>query len=345
MSKHKSYQFKVKTFDIQTGEIEGYANTFNFKDYAGDITMPGAFTETLKEHKRNGTVIKMLWQHDPTKPIGVWTEASEDEKGLYLKGKLTLGVQLADEAALLMAAGALDGLSIGYEVINEKYDYKEDANLLLELSLQETSIVTFPCNAQSRIESVKSKITPRELEKQLRIMGLSQKTAKAFVAKGFKAIDASEDEQAEVTTTEDVLEIIEAIVEAIPEYVLEDISPEDVQEIFEEALEEIVDDEKRKARKQRKARKGNKDEQEDTVLEEIMEILAIAEDSKNSARKETLNTDTEDDGMSDSPSPEDEDFLKSLQGLLSAKSKTGRSKLKTKIKNAKATAMMAKAKK
>ncbi|MEV3816889.1 HK97 family phage prohead protease [Aeromonas salmonicida] len=341
---HKSYQFKLKTFDVNTGEIEGYANTFNFKDFAGDITMPGAFANSLAEHKRKGTNIKMLWQHDCTQLIGVWTEGHEDEKGLYLKGKLTLGVQKADEAALLLAAGALDSLSIGYEVIDEQFSYKDDANLLIEVRLNETSLVTFPANEQSRIESVKSKPTQRELEKQLRKAGLSQKNAKAFLAKGYKAI---EDEAQEDLEPVDVMEIVTAIVEAIPEDVLMDVSAEEVQEIFEEAIDEIVDEEKRKARKARKDladdeyenTKEATDNEGDTVLDEIMEILEITEtDSKNKPRKEAINTDEDNAMLSLIPS-EDEDFLKSLQSLMRSKAKTGRSNLK-----AKANAMSAKSK-
>ncbi|HEH9442071.1 TPA: HK97 family phage prohead protease [Aeromonas sobria] len=192
----KSYRFKLSEFNAETGEISGYANTFNFKDYAGDIIQVGAFTASLKRHVEAGTKIKMLWQHDTTKVIGVWEEAYEDSKGLYLKGRLTKGVQLADEALLLLSDGALDGLSIGYITIDSKYDSKQKANLLLEVELLETSIVTFPCNTQSRIDSVKSIFeegntpTERDLEKLLREAGMSQKRAKAFLAQGYKGLSA-----------------------------------------------------------------------------------------------------------------------------------------------------------
>ncbi|WP_330540993.1 HK97 family phage prohead protease [Aeromonas hydrophila] len=341
----KTYRFEVKTYDPKTGEVEGYANTFNFKDFAGDITMPGAFAESLAEHKRKGTNIKMLWQHDHNNLIGVWYEGFEDDKGLYLKGKLTLGVQKADEALLLLASGALDSLSIGYAVIEEEYSYKEDANKLIKVRLDETSFVTFPANEQSRIESVKSKPTQRELEKQLRKAGLSQKNAKAFLAKGYKAIE--DEQEVEVLEPADVMEIVTAIVEAIPEDVLMEVSAEDVQEIFEEAIDEIVDEEKRKARKARKDladdeyenTKEATDNEGDTVLDEIMEILEITEtDSKNKPRKEAINTDEDNAMLSLIPS-EDEDFLKSLQSLMRSKAKTGRSNLK-----AKANAMSAKSK-
>ena len=192
---------------------------------------------------------------------------------------------------------------------------------------------------------MKSKPTQRELEKQLRKAGLSQKNAKAFLAKGYKAIE--DEQEVEVLEPADVMEIVTAIVEAIPEDVLMEVSAEDVQEIFEEAIDEIVDEEKRKARKARKDladdeyedTKEATDDEGDTVLDEIMEILEITEtDSKNKPRKEAINTDEDNAMLSLIPS-EDEDFLKSLQSLMRSKAKTGRSNLK-----AKANAMSAKSK-
>ena len=220
MSQKKSYRFKLSEFNAETGEISGYANTFNFKDYAQDITMPGAFTKSLNQHVADGTKIKMLWQHKPDNVIGVWEEAYEDSKGLYLKGRLTLGVQQADEALLLLAAGALDGLSIGFETIDSQYDSKQKARLLLEVKVLETSIVTFQCNAQSRIDSVKSMFeegnvpTEREIEKVLRDVGMSQKRAKAFLAQGYKGlnVDTTTAEECERTqeTATDAVETVES---------------------------------------------------------------------------------------------------------------------------------------
>lgn len=214
----KNYRFKVNKFDIEAGEISGYANTFGFRDYAGDITQNGAFTNSLKNHIAEGTSIKMLWQHNTTEVIGVWTEAVEDEHGLYLKGKLTKGVQKSDEALLLLAAGALDGLSIGYTVEDSRWDSKQDARLLLEINLLECSIVTFPCNTQSRIDSVKSNLTDgvvpteRDMEKCLREIGLSQKQAKSFLALGYKGISeriAEQEPQRDVDDSENVQDVVQ----------------------------------------------------------------------------------------------------------------------------------------
>ena len=83
----------------------------------------------------------MLWQHDPAQPIGVWDEVREDARGLYVKGRLLEGVARAREAAALIAAGALDGLSIGYRTLRAGRDEK-GRRLLQELELWEVSLVT-----------------------------------------------------------------------------------------------------------------------------------------------------------------------------------------------------------
>ena len=55
----------------------------------------------------------MLWQHDADKPIGVWTEMVEDEKGLRIKGQLAMET-VRGKGSRLLKMGALNGLSIGF---------------------------------------------------------------------------------------------------------------------------------------------------------------------------------------------------------------------------------------
>jgi len=185
---------QIKEFDSETGVFEGYANTFDHKDHAGDITQKGAFTKSLARHKASGSMPALLWQHDMKSPIGVWEEMREDANGLYAKGRLTLGVQKADEALLLMKAGALKGLSIGYHVNDEEWSTEQKATLLNEVDLLETSLVTFPCNDQSNVERVKSLTknseipTERDLERALKELGLSNKQSRAFISEGYKGI-------------------------------------------------------------------------------------------------------------------------------------------------------------
>jgi HK97 family phage prohead protease len=94
--------------------------------------------------------VKFLWQHDPAQPIGVWDELREDGRGLYVKGRLLEGVAKAREAAELVAAGAIDGLSIGYRTV-KAVKQASGGRLLQQVDLWEVSLVTFPMLPSARV--------------------------------------------------------------------------------------------------------------------------------------------------------------------------------------------------
>jgi len=130
--------------------IAGYASLFGAQDDGGDIVQPGAYGACLKRLKAEGRRVKMLWQHDPTEPIGIWDEVREDERGLFVKGRILSDVARGREAAALVAAGAIDGLSIGYRAKRASKD-ASGRRLLAELELWEVSLVTFPMLADARV--------------------------------------------------------------------------------------------------------------------------------------------------------------------------------------------------
>lgn len=130
--------------------IEGYASLFGLTDQGGDAVMPGAFAASLSKLKAKGDKVRMLWQHDPTKPIGVWDEIREDEKGLWVKGRLLPEVSQAREAAALIQAGAIEGLSIGYRTVRAERDQK-GRRALTEVELWEVSLVTFPMLPEAKV--------------------------------------------------------------------------------------------------------------------------------------------------------------------------------------------------
>lgn len=134
------------------GVIEGYASVFGKRDQGGDVVMAGAYGTSLKSLARAGRRVKMLWQHDPSQPIGVWDEVREDGTGLYVKGRILTQVERGREAAALLAAGAIDGLSIGYRTRRAERDGKGQ-RLLAELELWEVSLVTFPMLPEARVQA------------------------------------------------------------------------------------------------------------------------------------------------------------------------------------------------
>lgn len=134
------------------GTFEGYASTFGNVDNGFDVVLPGAFTKSLQD--RPAGRVKMLWQHDPAQPIGVWQHVAEDAKGLYVKGRILRDVQKGAEAYALMKEGVIDSMSIGYRTLESDYT-NAGIRQLKELGLMEISLVTFPMNDQATVTTVK----------------------------------------------------------------------------------------------------------------------------------------------------------------------------------------------
>jgi len=197
-------KFSAPIFDIkklgEDGVFSGYGSIFGNKDSGGDIVVPGAFAKSLADHRQKGTSVKMFWQHDQREPIGKWLDISEDGKGLYVEGKLNMGVQRAREAHALLKDGDIDGLSIGYGIVDAEPDEKRGALLLKQVKLYEVSVVSMAMNERARVDAVKEALVNGELptlpefEKFLREAGFSKTQATAIASKGLSHLLRSESE-------------------------------------------------------------------------------------------------------------------------------------------------------
>lgn len=132
------------------GRFSGYASVFNRLDSGGDIVLRGAFAKSLA--KRRGR-IRLLFQHDPKEPVGIWEALEEDEHGLFASGKLVPGVPRAEALKRLIENRALDGLSIGFRTVKASREAGTGHRRLSEIDLYEISIVTFPMMEEARIAS------------------------------------------------------------------------------------------------------------------------------------------------------------------------------------------------
>lgn len=175
------------------GKIAGYASVFGNIDQGGDRVLKGAYVKSLQ----SGRPIRMLWQHDTREVIGGWTDAKEDDRGLWVEGQFNMEVQRGREAHALMKARQIEGLSIGYRIPEGGARKAQDGAFeLVELDLREVSIVTMPMNelataeakaqleAEDIIERLKAgdRLTEREFEQMLKgILGLSNSQAERAV--------------------------------------------------------------------------------------------------------------------------------------------------------------------
>lgn len=135
------------------GRFEGYASLFGREDKGRDIIMPGAFGASLAQ--RGPAEIRMLFQHDPAQPIGVWESVREDARGLHVRGRLIEDVARAREILALLRCGAIDGLSIGFNTRKAVRDARTGHRRIYEIDLWEISIVTFPMLSSAKITTVK----------------------------------------------------------------------------------------------------------------------------------------------------------------------------------------------
>ena len=138
------------TSGVAATAIEGHASLWGVADRGGDVVEPGAFAASLLRLKAAGATPKFLWQHDPAQPIGVWDEVREDARGLWVRGRILADVARGREAAALVKAGAIDGLSIGYRTLRAAKD-RAGARRLVEVDLWEVSLVTFPMLPEARL--------------------------------------------------------------------------------------------------------------------------------------------------------------------------------------------------
>jgi len=103
--------------------IEGHASLFSLADLSGDVVLRGAFADSL----RAGKSVPMLFQHDPSEPVGLWTELHEDQRGLFVKG--------------------------GFRT-RRSAPRRPRGRSLIAVDLWEVSIVTFPMLPQARLRLV-----------------------------------------------------------------------------------------------------------------------------------------------------------------------------------------------
>ena len=115
----KRLSFKMDEYDEEEGIFSGYGAVFENVDSGGDIIEPGAFSKALAAGWER---VKILALHnDCWLPIGKPIELREDEKGLFLKAKIS-DTSMGKDIKILLKDGVLNELSIGYEPV--VFDYE-----------------------------------------------------------------------------------------------------------------------------------------------------------------------------------------------------------------------------
>jgi HK97 family phage prohead protease/HK97 family phage major capsid protein len=193
MKKDKTEEREVKIFscsEIKSEKrdtnlyISGYAAYFGNKDSYNDIIQKGAFTNFLASDdvKR----IKLCYQHEGDKVIGVFTKLEEDDKGLFFEAMIS-NTTLGKDIATLVEDGALNEFSIGYCVKTASYpDENSDLRILTDIYLYEISIVSRAANPLATLEETQRKsLTTKSImnEEEKKALEAEIKEAKAELEK------------------------------------------------------------------------------------------------------------------------------------------------------------------
>lgn len=136
--------------DSDAGTFSGYAVAWDVTDNhktafaRGSLNLPAAG-------------LPLLWAHDPTRPVGTILEARDDGRGLFVRGRLSLGTAAGQEAHTLLKDRAITGLSIGFKRLRD--EAMPSGRRILAADLKEVSLVTLPSNESARILEVRGATT------------------------------------------------------------------------------------------------------------------------------------------------------------------------------------------
>src|SRR4051812_10753832 len=126
----------ITKIDGETRMVWGYAST-EAQDEQGETVTRDALAAALGDYMRFANIREM---HQPS-AVGVATEASVDDRGLYLGARIVDG-----DAWDKVAAGVYKGFSIGGRVIARD---PADRSVITGLALTEISVVDRPANPEA----------------------------------------------------------------------------------------------------------------------------------------------------------------------------------------------------
>jgi HK97 family phage prohead protease len=157
----------IDDIDEKKGIVTGYFSHFNNVDADGDVIRPGAFKKSIKENgpKSAQPRIKHLLNHDPSKPLGVLMDLSEDKTGLAYESQIG-GHDLGEDFIKMVESGLITEHSIGFRIMKrnqlQPYDnYMKNPGLgyyeITELKLYEgSSLTAWGANPLTPITGLKS---------------------------------------------------------------------------------------------------------------------------------------------------------------------------------------------
>ena len=160
---YKTSRFEVKASEDDKLHIRAYALVFGNVDSYGDVIEPKACDAYLASEDAGRT--RLCYQHNLDNVIGVITDKGVDSKGMWFEADI-LPTSLGRDVALLIKAGAINEVSIGYRATEYHYEKREgydyDLRILDAITIGEISPVTRAANPQAVITDVKAEEQEQE---------------------------------------------------------------------------------------------------------------------------------------------------------------------------------------
>lgn len=128
--------------------VAGYAST-NDVDRHGDVIPSSVWEKGLENYLKNPII---LAYHDHDDPCGRMTEHKVDDKGLWVKARISAAAEVFN----LVKDGVLTAFSIGFRIIDAEYNAAAEVFMVKELELHEISVVAVPANQNTLFSLSKS---------------------------------------------------------------------------------------------------------------------------------------------------------------------------------------------
>ena len=133
----------------ETLQIAGYASTTDV-DRHGDVIPASVWQKGLENYLKNPVILAF---HDHTQPVGRMTEHKIDEKGLWIKAKIS---KAAEKVHQLVKDEVLTAFSVGFRIKDAEYNSSAEVFLVKDLELHEISVVSVPANQNTLFNLSKS---------------------------------------------------------------------------------------------------------------------------------------------------------------------------------------------
>lgn len=151
----KASKFSVKEANDDSRIIKGYASVFGNLDSDMDVIQKGSFKKSIKEWGPNGKDrIKLVAQHDISRPVAKIMELKEDKQGLYMEAKFGTHKD-GDDYYRMAKEGIINEFSVGFVPV-EKEENEKGGYDITNIKLYEVSMVTVAANDEAVVTDVKS---------------------------------------------------------------------------------------------------------------------------------------------------------------------------------------------